>query len=224
LTVVSAASLAYSLRIHLRLLSYAVDDDLFLHLFADLASLIRRSEEFCRAAGGGPDDDGVCDAETDYIEELLGSSFVILQAKIRRVAAEAVRFQGGVNRLGVPAAGFDDQPAVRAFGPEFPDAGATVTQLVWDVANYFKHRDEWRAEAFDPPPPGKRPTSVQATWQGASRTGMKENSATGNMRTAYAFFGIDPFSDCERLAEMIQEWALTVRRHAERQIHNHLGE
>ena len=40
--------------------------------------------------------------------------------------------------------------------------------------------------------------------------------STGNMRTAYEYFGIDPYSKCESLARDVQDWSERVYGEAHR--------
>ena len=53
---------------------------------------------------------------------------------------------------------------------------------------------------------------------GRASKGSESRGSTGNMRTAYKFFDIDPYSNCERLAEQVQEWAVQVHARARMQI------
>ena len=46
------------------------------------------------------------------------------------------------------------------------------------------------------------------------KLGIVQHS-TGNMRRAYEFFGIKPYSKCEKLAEKVQAWAVKVYQRAE---------
>ena len=60
-----------------------VDDERFLRISANFARLIRTSVQLC--------DPDFPEDEVNYIEELLGLSFVLLQAKIRRVGEAAAK-------------------------------------------------------------------------------------------------------------------------------------
>jgi hypothetical protein len=42
------------------------------------------------------------------------------------------------------------------------------------------------------------------------------------MRTAYEFFGIDPYSKCEQLAEQVQGWATQVYTTAQSRLQAHV--
>jgi hypothetical protein len=64
----------------LGILEFHVDDDRFLQVFGEISKVIRASAQRYENA-----DDGTIEAEGEYIDELLGIPFVLLQAKIRRV-------------------------------------------------------------------------------------------------------------------------------------------
>ena len=87
--------------------------------------------------------------------------------------------------------------------------------MIWDLGNYFKHRDEWPPEVWDDAEP------VERRWKDAWRTRKSvarvriERSSTGNMCTAYEFLGVEPYSRCALLAEKVQEWADRVYNHAQ---------
>lgn len=78
------------------LLKHERDDDRFLQIFGDFASLIRRSEKACEKAAEQGDQDYaqfIGESEAEYLEEIIGASFLLLQAKIRRVCSATERLQ-----------------------------------------------------------------------------------------------------------------------------------
>jgi hypothetical protein len=174
----------------LRILKYDVEDDRFLRLFGELSRQIRESGDLCNR------DENFVDDETNYIEELLGLSFVLLQAKIRRVT-EAAK----APPLSLPNA--------RALGGSYKNTGKSLAALVWAVGNYYKHCDEWSSAVWNDLPPDNKLKQSRATRRTAEQTGI-ERSSTGNMRTAYDFFAVDWGSDCSVLAQKIQDWADSV--------------
>ena len=64
----------------LGILKHHADDDRFLQVFGEISRVIRTSAQRYENA-----DDATIEAEGEYIDELLGMSFVLLQGKIRRV-------------------------------------------------------------------------------------------------------------------------------------------
>lgn len=201
-------------------LKYEVNDDRFQQMFDDYARMIRRSEKACdEAARQGNEEylDFVGESEGEYLEEVIGASFLVLQAKIRRVTGAAIRLRKGVQtRHGVDIPEFASAASVRALGGRFKGKRASLVELLWDVGNYHKHRDEWPWEVWRNTRPGQRDDNklARATRRSVQRVGIVQFS-TGNMRTAYEFFGVDPYSSCAKLAQSVQNWAELVYKTAE---------
>jgi hypothetical protein len=196
------------------LLKHEVEDERFLQIFADFSKIIRRSEQACERAAksDNPDyEDLVAETESDYLEEIVGASFLVLQAKIRRVReafAELGRHMEAEFAVTIPELRKD--VAMQMQG-SYKGTGDSLVQLVWDVGNYYKHRDEWDADTWGAAPLGSKDPSRQsrATRMSVQRVGITRGS-TGNLRTAYEFFDVDPYSKCEKLAEEVQSWAKEV--------------
>ena len=168
-----------------------VDDERFLEIFADFARLIRASVKLCKHGDGFPED------EVNYMEELLGLSFVLLQAKIRRVSEAASPLT---------------PPQARALGCSYKNTGNTLMELIWAVGNYYKHRDAWRKKVWEEKTAGEQESKPLRQSRNTRRIIEKvgiERYSTG-MLTAYSFFEIDWASDCAPLADKVQEWANAV--------------
>jgi hypothetical protein len=210
-------------------LKYDVGDDRFLQIFADFARLIRRSEKACEkaAAQDNPDyHEFVVDAECDYIEEIIGASFLVLQAKIRRVTSSALALREAVlawDKIDIPE--LANPASIRGLGGRFKRKNASLVQLVWDVGNYYKHRDEWPPAVWQENRAKKkdRYERDRHTRRNVEKLGIVYAS-TGNMRTAYEFFGIDPYSKCEQLAEQVQAWAIQVHKTAQSRLQAHVAQ
>lgn len=198
-------------------LKYEVEDERFLQIFADFSQLIRRSEKACEQAarsGNEEYEQAVADSESDYIEEIIGASFLILQAKIRRVLHAAERLRNFMAPK-IDLAGLSRDKAIKLCG-RYKRKHASQIELIWDIGNYYKHRDEWPAAVWRGSKDGKLKQS-RKTRKSVQRVGITSGS-TGNMRTAYDFFEIDPYSDCGRLAEQVQDWAKQVYDLAQTQL------
>jgi hypothetical protein len=205
------------------LLKHEVDDDRFLQIFADFAGLIRRSEKACEKAArqDNPDyADFVAESESEYLEEIIGASFLLLQAKIRRVYSAMDRLREFSKSQYKLELGGLDRTRIMSLGGPYKKDTPSLINLVWAVGNYYKHRDEWSHDVWR----NKKTKEKEEGWLGqaratrrdAQRVGITEFS-TGNMRTAYEYFGIDPYSKCERLAKNVQDWSESVYKEAERQ-------
>jgi len=141
--------------------------------------------------------EGFAEDEVNYIEELLGLSFVLLQAKIRRVS-EAAKAS--------PLALSD----ACSLGGPFKNTGKSLAELIWAVGNYYKHCDEWDREVWEDKKAGEQERNTLRQSRNTRRIIEKvgiQRSSTGNMRTAYDFFEIDWASDCTPLADKVQQWA-----------------
>ncbi len=107
---------------------------------------------------------------------------------------------------------------VRKWGDAYKDTGYNLVQLIWAVANYYKHNDTWGSEEWSDEKldPKQYPKEIRGKIKQARKTRRIVEkvgicrSPSENMRTAYAFFGIDPCSNCEQLADEVQKWAVNV--------------
>jgi hypothetical protein len=209
---VNTALLGVGIKQHV--LEIDVRDDRFIRIIDDIASLIATSEAACTDAMQRGDDDyadAVITTETDYLEDLIGTIFLMLQTKIRRVGESAADLSKTLEAsYGQAAKIWADARAVRAEGGDYKSTGLSLVELIWAVGNYFKHRDEWSHDVWTSQGNGmdvKTRKLVQAV-------GVVESS-TGNMRAALEFFGVDPYSSCGKLAQDVQNWADAILRNAD---------
>ncbi|NEV75926.1 hypothetical protein DYI24_02555 [Rhodopseudomonas sp. BR0C11] len=211
-TTKSAASLP-SKNSSLWLLKHEVDDEQFLRIICDFARLIRRSEKACDEAARQDNPNYrafVIDAECDYLEELVGSSFLLLQAKIRRVRRAAKELNAFMNDQHGLAVDIQDEKIINLHG-SYRNSEHSQIKLIWEIGNYYKHRDEWDHEVWeDVPAQGRDPLEQpRRTRRTVQAIGIVQFS-TGNLRQAYEFFEIQPYSKCEKLAKEVQAWAKDV--------------
>lgn len=73
--------------------------------------------------------------------------------------------------------------------------------LLWSVANYFKHRDEWDRSEWQNPAgqSGRTITLIQAL-------GLHEDNESGNLRLAAHRLGCGDDHNVMVLSEIIDEW------------------
>ena len=155
--------------IALRILKYDVDDDRFLRVFGEVSRIIRASATLCKQAN-----DEFAEDEVDYIEELLGFSFVVLQAKVRRIAEAA---KAAPLRL----------PNARKLDNDYRGTGKTLVELVWAIGNYYKHCDELDSEAWEDKKAGEQKSDQLKRSRNTRRIVEKVGIvrfSTGNMRRA----------------------------------------
>lgn len=120
---------------------FGVEDDRFLRTFAEVSRIIQASATSCERAS-----DEFIDEEVHYLEELLGVSFIVLQAKIRRVS-EATK----AAPLGLLKA--------REVSGGYKQTGKTLVELIWAIGNYYKHCDEWDSEVWEDRKAGEQETN-----------------------------------------------------------------
>jgi hypothetical protein len=130
-----------------------------------------------------------------------------MQTKIRRVIGTTQELLARIEEeTGV---GFNSPAGLRAMGGDYKGTGNSLPQLVWDLGNYYKHRDEWIEAVWRDKRPGEDESGAlkqsRRTRRSVERLGIKRRSGE-NMRTAFAFFGIAPGPECKKLAEAVQEW------------------
>ncbi|MBR0649227.1 hypothetical protein GXW78_06105 [Roseomonas terrae] len=196
----------------MQILRHEVRDDRFIRIIEDFARLVVSSEDACaRAMESGRDDfaDAVISTETDYLEDLIGAIFLMLQTKIRRVGVAACETSEALTAGHGAAKRWPDARAVRAESGNYKNTGHPLIELVWAVGNYFKHQDEWAHDVWTP----QGNSRDVKTRKMVEAVGIVESS-TGNMRTALAFLGVDPHS-CGKLAQDVQNWADEILRSAE---------
>ena len=139
--------------------------------------------------------DGVGDGDNELRENLIGVCFVVLQVRITSAIRAFKLFQKCVRDSSQCKP--DKDCAIRGLNGCFKGTGLSFVQLVWDLGNYYKHRDEWSWKA----------TSGQeaATRQRIAKIGIKQ-------RGFYDFQEALNFLDCERpeqikiLFKRIEDW------------------
>jgi hypothetical protein len=148
--------------------------------------------------------------ETQVIENMLGTAYVVCQNEITAAVQAALRVEDAAKVsifLGSKPA--ERESRVRAFGPQF-DHNLSQIEVLWHLANYFKHRDEW-----DP-----------VTWDGGNKftldaikaAGLKPLNS-GNLRQGAEALGNTEYADMDVFHKVIRSWTEDVRKH----IHATLG-
>jgi len=154
--------------------------------------------------------DLVVDDECDIVEELLGASFVVCQTKVTAVSAAAMRLHAiatSEGNSGIPE--FKSKKSVRSFGNIHVDSKLPEVELVWALANYFKHRDEWQGLDWT-----KLPKPSRATADVLSSIGLSSGS-TGNLRTGCRALGNESYVNWLCFTDTVDSWAMAVLKCAE---------
>jgi hypothetical protein len=187
--------------LHLRILEFDVEGDNICNVLNSLISLIRLSEDKCDKAtlsarpGGAHDDyaEHVYDQEGANIEELIGAVLLMLQARIRRVKRSSKK------------AGIKDDLLLKDSANKHESHAFSLVEIVWDLANYYKHRDDWNSAVWDDEEKANK-FSVK-TRKSVKRVGVVRGG-TANLRTALESLSTSDYSQsAQSLNEGIQSWA-----------------
>jgi hypothetical protein len=197
-----------AMQVSLRLLDYEIKNDVHAEVLDVLGRGIKTAvTRIDRAAESGPDEyeDAVTGTEIDIIEGLLGTAYVACQTRIAAIAQSALRCRTRIVADGLVFAAFGDRDyEVRCLGPRF-DAQWSKIELLWALANYFKHRDEWSSNSWiNLQGPERRTVSVILS------AGLEPGS-NGNLRTGAKALGSVDYADISVLQTVIREWADQVR-------------
>ena len=188
----------------LRHLDYAIgaEVDAYEDVLVALNVGVRKSAQ--RIDRAPQDDDAFIMDETQIIENMLGTAYVVCQNEITAVVQAALRLDDAAKAsvfLGSRSA--ERGSSVRALGPKFDEKFSKV-EVLWHLGNYFKHRDAW-----DP-----------VTWDGANgftkdaitAAGLKPGTS-GNLRKGAEALGSTEYSDMDLCQEAIRSWGADVRKH-----------
>lgn len=110
----------------------------------------------------------VADYEVEIVENLLGVAYVTCQPQITAIVQAVLR---------LPDHGVDAR-ALRDRGPRF-DSNYSKVEVLWGLANYFKHRDEWSRNTWTNPPNKMTERTVKAITPAGLECGSSGNLRTG---------------------------------------------
>jgi hypothetical protein len=173
-----------------RLLKIAVEDDTYEDVLAALSKGIKECAE--RADMGDED----AEFECIKVEMLLGTAYVVCQAKITAVVEAAARVNGWDREQSA------ERAQLRATGPR--TLGYTKVEMLWALGNYFKHRDQWAVGEWANPNRSNRKTIEVLT-----AMGLRETS-DANLRDGAETLGNNSFSDMEFFQHIIDDWTKLV--------------
>jgi len=152
-----------ALDIRWRLLDYAIgpEADGYESVLSTLGGGIRKSAKRIDRA---PDDDILVDVETEYVENMLGTAYVVCQNEITAVVQAALNVTDNApnKTIFLGRTRKSREWSVRAVGPQF-DKKLSKVEVLWQLGNYFKHRDEWGT----------------STWKGGSKWTLQAINAAG---------------------------------------------
>lgn len=135
-------------------------------------------------------------------EAMLGVSFVLCQTRLAGVAAEADRFYEVLEKvLGLPSEHFPRGKQHLARGEKLAGFDYSRVRVIWELANYFKHADQWTSDTWKNP--GRR---EKQTVEVAKALGFKDYSSL-NLKHGAQSLGVKAGREVEKLAEDVTKWA-----------------
>jgi hypothetical protein len=205
--------------VHLRLLEHAIGEaDAYEEVLNALSAGIRKSAQ--RIDRARPDDDAYILDETQIIENMLGTAYVVCQNEITAVVQAALRVDDAAKASIFTGIKSKRESDVRALGPQSrrKSAGKMLSkiEILWQLGNYFKHHDEWsyRRMAFR--------KSIGLAWKADNKNkhtvqvikavGLKALNS-GNLRQGAKVLGNAKYSDVDVFQEAIHSWEADVRKH-----------
>jgi hypothetical protein len=190
-----------------RLLDSAADyDDTCSLVLGRLSEGIAGAIRFMEGSADRPDDvqESIAEVEWEIVESLLGAAYVVCQVQITAVTKWALAVRERAIEDGLPFQIFGDKKDVRALGDKF-DASYSKVEVLWQLGNCFKHREEWGRETWTNPPPKQRQTI--AVLQAAGL----QSSSTGCLRKGYEALGGSDYAKLETLFGIVHEWSNVAR-------------
>ena len=196
----------------LTLLDLALRDTTFENVLRHLGEGVNAASRRANSAEGDEDwVDAVVDEECDFIEDILGAAFVVCQTRITAITSLALQLRQRAVDKGTSFAAFGGKKEnVRALGEAaslLSVAGQSVSkvEVLWALANYFKHRDEWRKMDWTELDKGQQPTVRVIVAAGLAA------GSSGNLRRGARALGNTSFEETEVFARIVNEWGEKVR-------------
>ena len=149
--------------------------------------------------------DAVIDDECDLVENLLGAAFIACQTFITAVVSAAMRLHEYCIKENLPVSGsLAKKATLLGLGAPVGGLGVTDVELLDALANYYKHRSEWRGS--DWANPRRRQAATIAV---IKRAGLEARS-TGNLRTGAGILGNPGYDDLYVFHNLLRAWASRV--------------
>jgi hypothetical protein len=172
-----------------RLFEIAVGDDTYEDVLLALGKAIKQSWD----AATADSDEGWLAYECMKVEMLLGAALVVCQAKMTSVleAWAYVQLHKTGNR--------PNSKSALNYGPTLN--GYSKAALVWAIANYFKHHDEWDRSEWQNPF-GRSARTIPLI----QAIGLHEDNEGNNLRLAAEHLGAGDGYDVMAFSKIIDDW------------------
>ena len=162
-----------------------------------------------RVDADDPWGDAVIDDECDLVENLLGAAFIACQTFIAAVVSAAMRLHKHKVKEGSPvSADLAKKATLLRLGTPIDGRGVTDVELLDALANYYKHRSEWRLSDWAHPS-GRKAATIAVI----KRAGL-DAGTTGNLRVGADVLGNPAYADLQVFHEQLRAWASHVLKAA----------
>ena len=196
-------------RLSYRLLRIAIDNSAYRSVLEALEEGIRESKDRIYKLAETDDEEWaetIVDEECELAENLIGAALVVCQAQITSVTSRAQMARARkLSSAGRFTAFGEGKKPVRDLGELLqPPATATRVEMLWALANYFKHRDEWPHDWANAA--GHTANTIAVIQQAGVAMG-----STSNLRTAARYLSDhDDYTQLRAFSEIIDSWAERV--------------
>lgn len=130
---------------------------------------------------------------------------MVCQTQITAIVQAVLRCRALAVKEGLAVTAFGDRDyEVRHIGPRF-DAQYSKVEILWALANYFKHHDEWSSRSWTSKQGPERHTIPVILAAGL------QPGSNGNLRTGAKALGNPDYADMAAFQTAIREWADQVR-------------
>ena len=147
--------------------------------------------------------DQIIDDETEIVEYLICTAFVLCQAYITGVVSTAISLHKFANSKNILLKTTTNQKQdILRFGHE--GDGFSPAEVIDEFANYFKHRDEWGFNWQKLPKTGQKKTVEIIQSAGA------ESGCTGNLRQGSIALGNPDFFETGIFLDKLEQWHLDL--------------
>lgn len=179
--------------------------------FSETLSMISNQIRHMWAGCGDGNEDNLGIAE-EIAATLIGSAFVVCQVKICRVTC-AVRFdQECAHKFGRRDDRPEDDYIVR--GQSKGLDGKVVhskVDIIWHLANYFKHADEWPRDWKIKRKNPRTIERVEYTISAITVAGLSpQKSYVDNIEQGANFFGTDGGANLLALSSVVNDWSNSI--------------
>jgi len=157
----------------------------------------------------------VTDEETEIIENLLGTAFVVCQTHITLVVSSVKRLHKVFQKSeGRPLSGLEESKdkIMRLGATPMGTSAYTDIQVIDAFANYFKHLEEWPHDWT------KLKRGLQQKTGDIIVSAGARSGSTGNLRTGAEVLGNSEYHQVEIFADRINSWHRKVREEYEAQL------